>query len=268
MPLIKSSSKKAFKKNVETEMDANPSPEDRKQNLAIAFATQRKAKKKMARGGIVEGENDKGEISRNSGKKELKEDGWLDKPTEKQAASASPAKMRKQDDHNWDNEGEAKIDDASTSEDEEMLEGKRPSKEQFGNSFGRPSIDDAHDDRDLDMYAKGGEIHPSDLMDDDERADSIADAIMKRRAKKKMMAEGGRVESGIDDNNQEQPNSYYKQNESASDASLKENYNDDFLDEYQPMDSNLHGDDREKSEEDDLDMISKIRSKIKAKKGM
>jgi hypothetical protein len=55
MPLIKSSSKKAFQKNVETEMSANPGKANRAQNLAIAYATQRRSKspKKMASGGQV-----------------------------------------------------------------------------------------------------------------------------------------------------------------------------------------------------------------------
>ncbi len=53
MPLIKSPSKKAFKKNVETEMKANPNK--RAQNLAIAYSTQRQAKgrKRMESGGPV-----------------------------------------------------------------------------------------------------------------------------------------------------------------------------------------------------------------------
>ena len=55
MPLIKSGSKKALKKNIETEMEANPSKGDRKQNLAIAFSVQRKNKrKKMDQGGEVD----------------------------------------------------------------------------------------------------------------------------------------------------------------------------------------------------------------------
>lgn len=54
MPLIKSPSKKALKKNIETEMSANPSKEDRAQNLAVAFSVQRKnQRKKMAEGGKV-----------------------------------------------------------------------------------------------------------------------------------------------------------------------------------------------------------------------
>lgn len=55
MPLIKKSSKKAFEHNVKAEMDANPSPKDRAQNLAIAYSVQKQAKKKhMAKGGMME----------------------------------------------------------------------------------------------------------------------------------------------------------------------------------------------------------------------
>jgi len=42
MPLKKNSSKKAFKENVKTEMKTKP----QKQALAIAYSTQRQAKKK------------------------------------------------------------------------------------------------------------------------------------------------------------------------------------------------------------------------------
>lgn len=53
MPLIKSPSKKAFKKNVETEMHAHP--DKRAQDLAIAYSIKRKsARKKKASGGTVE----------------------------------------------------------------------------------------------------------------------------------------------------------------------------------------------------------------------
>lgn len=43
MPLIKSKSKEAFKKNVKTEMKAG---KPRKQAVAIAYSVQRKAKEK------------------------------------------------------------------------------------------------------------------------------------------------------------------------------------------------------------------------------
>lgn len=55
MPLIQSKSKKALKKNIETEMDANPSKKKHDQNLAIAYSVQRNnMKKKMAQGGPVQ----------------------------------------------------------------------------------------------------------------------------------------------------------------------------------------------------------------------
>lgn len=57
MPLIHSKSKKAFKENVEAEMHANPGPEHRAQNLAIAYSVKRKAAKKKASGGTVESGN-------------------------------------------------------------------------------------------------------------------------------------------------------------------------------------------------------------------
>jgi len=55
MPLIHKASKKAFQKNVETEMKAHPGKENRAQNLAISYSVQRQAKKKKkASGGTVE----------------------------------------------------------------------------------------------------------------------------------------------------------------------------------------------------------------------
>lgn len=50
MPLLKSSSKKAFKKNIETEMHAG---KPQKQSLAIAYDIKRKNQRKMAKGGKV-----------------------------------------------------------------------------------------------------------------------------------------------------------------------------------------------------------------------
>jgi len=46
MPLIKSKSKQAFKKNVEAEIEAGKPP---KQAVAIAYATQRAAGKKKTK---------------------------------------------------------------------------------------------------------------------------------------------------------------------------------------------------------------------------
>lgn len=88
--------------------------------------------------------------------------------------------------------------------------------------------------------------HPSDLMEDGERAESIADAIMKKRAAKKF-AEGGMVD--LEANNEEGPSSLDQLNvESVTGdqdpaPDLKENYK---------------GKD---------DLITKIRQSIKARRG-
>lgn len=104
MPLLKSSSKKAFQKNVETEMEANPGKENRAQNLAIAYSVKRQAskKKKMAHGGKVdidakhedrpmpdESHADAHDQGR-SGKKALHDADWTGRPTVAQAQRPSP----------------------------------------------------------------------------------------------------------------------------------------------------------------------------------
>lgn len=118
MPLIQSKSKKALKQNIKTEMDANPGPEHRAQNLAIAFSVKRKPKKKasggtvesgsrdmnMAEGGEVNAKNerrpmpdnrydDSKMVSRNSGNKPAKNDSWTDNSTITQAQKPSPTKL-------------------------------------------------------------------------------------------------------------------------------------------------------------------------------
>lgn len=108
MPLHKGKSEKAFKENIKTEMEHG---KPQKQALAIAYSVKRKAAKKKASGGTVEsGSRDMnlaegGEInaknerrpmpdntyddakmaSQNRHMKSNGEDGWTDKPTEKQA---------------------------------------------------------------------------------------------------------------------------------------------------------------------------------------
>lgn len=56
MPLIKKSSKKAFKQNLEKEMETG---KDKEQALAIAYSVQRRNKKKYASGGEVESDEPK-----------------------------------------------------------------------------------------------------------------------------------------------------------------------------------------------------------------
>jgi hypothetical protein len=113
MPLIKGKSDKAFTKNIKTEI-AHGKPQ--KQAVAIAYATRRAAAKKasggtvksgsrdmdMAEGGMINKDdvvsaanekrpmpenryNDSKNVSENSGKKTLKDSGWTDNPTVRQA---------------------------------------------------------------------------------------------------------------------------------------------------------------------------------------
>jgi hypothetical protein len=112
MPLIHRKSEKAFKKNIETEMEAHPGPENRARDLAIAYSVKRKAKKasggtvnsgskdmdmakggkmRMADGGSISASDEKRpmpdnsyddehQVSRNSGNKPPKNDSWTDRP--------------------------------------------------------------------------------------------------------------------------------------------------------------------------------------------
>jgi len=99
MPLIKKSSKKAFSRNVEAEMQAGK-PQD--QSLAIAYDVQRQSRKKkrMANGGMVnqsrpmpeDRNNDAVMVRRNSAKKSLPNDKWDDNPTIEQAQRPSPSR--------------------------------------------------------------------------------------------------------------------------------------------------------------------------------
>lgn len=97
-------------------------------------------------------------------------------------------------------------------------------------------------------FADGGEV-------EEEHHASIAAAIMAKD--REMYADGGQVD--IEMNAEEEPNQYYHQNE---DAALKENYDSDMKDMCQPMDSNEHADERESSEENEHDMVSRIRSRM------
>ena len=104
-------------------------------------------------------------------------------------------------------------------------------------------------------YADGGML---DEEMEDEKHSSLAAAIMAHK-KRKMMAEGGQVD--LEENSEEQPNQFYKQNEHEA---LKENYDQDLFHVDEPKDSNEHGD--ELSDEDEHDMVSAIRRKMRASK--
>lgn len=247
MPLIQGKSKKSFEKNMEIEMK-NGKPKD--QSLAIAYSVQKKNKKKMSLGGAVDS-------------------------TPSTSVSPEEDKMDAEHEHNdecWV-DGECKMADGGTvsAADES-----------------RPMPDNTYADRNEAMRQKKGSASPeswtADGMDtesegskdmepktgakvnwqDDEEEtldnhyDSIADAIIAKR-KAKMMADGGMVD--LEANSEESPN---EEDQMSFKANGKEQYDDSQL-SAQPEDSNEHGDELDS---DEHDMISRIRAKIRAKRGM
>lgn len=119
-----------------------------------------------------------------------------------------------------------------------------------------PSEEEMQNDH-MEMMAEGGEVEemqeemPMD-EEDMEHHDSIASAIMSKRAK---YAQGGMVD--IESNAQEEESNAADE---YSEAALKENYDEDFSDMSQPMDSNEHSDD---IPSDKFDRIRQIRAKNK-----
>lgn len=126
------------------------------------------------------------------------------------------------------------------------------------------------------MLAEGGILHEMDEQPEDEEHEehhaSVAAAIMAKKARQRLSEEdakemhqlyasGGEVD--LDLNAEEEPNTYYHQNE---DAVLKENYDEDMDSVVEPEDSNEHGDSRESASENKHDMIDAIRRRIKSKR--
>lgn len=85
---------------------------------------------------------------------------------------------------------------------------------------------------------------------------SIAESILRKR---KMMAEGGEVSDLDQEPLDEQDDHYDEQNMKAAESPL---YDDSQLSK-DPSDSNEHGDSAEDDSENTLDMISKIRAKLR-----
>jgi hypothetical protein len=96
------------------------------------------------------------------------------------------------------------------------------------------------------------DIEPADLMHDGERAESIVDAIMRKRKAKKMAA-GGEVDL---EEHSEQATRTMK------DPAGEEQYDDSQISP-QPIDSNEHGDE---IEADKHDMVKQIRAKLRVKR--
>lgn len=293
MPLMKSPSKKAFKKNVETEMKSG---KPQKQALAIAYETQRATRKKKMWGG--------GDVDKDP------------KPTPSSTSTPEPgskmaegmASIRKafapkykgglmsgahslpDDNEVYDREPAFpmdKPDDYRPEDSEYMSLRSTPMSRKMG-----PGMEDKPDDERPDksdymglratpMY-KGGnpKLEQSKLSPEDD-----GDMIHSIRMKRKMMAEGGMMrppmpytKAGLPDNAQEHPD--YARDEASFTAIEKELYPEeealDQLDgdydsnlfnkdnvDYHNESSSMHGDD---IEHDKYDRVDEIRKKMKSRR--
>ena len=238
MPLMQGKSKKAFGKNVATEMDAGkPQP----QALAIAYNVQKKNKrKKMAQGGAVSAAdearpmpdrtaNDADETMRNRNQHALNESDWTGAPQDRQAAHDVSSPMNSKN-TSWTADGEVSIGESH-------------------NAQSNPKDITANNESRANAYAKGGEV--------EDHYDSIADAILAKKRKAKMMADGGQV--SLEDNSREDLNN---EDDMSFEAGLKEQYDDSQI-SAQPSDSNEHG--HVLADEDSHDMVDSIRKKMKLK---
>lgn len=230
------------------QMSDEASMKEGKPSLAIAFSTQRHNKKKMAFGGKAEATQEPAVPGRKEDDTRPAKEAYMgDKFAYGGMAEATgepSVPKRKPDDSRRPKDayaapewaGQPELDDASDTS-------MRPPEEQYMG----------------DKFARGGEVHPSELMTDDERSSSIAEAIMRKR---KMMAEGGQVD--LEENSEESLNN---EDQMSFEAGDKEQYDLSQLSS-QPEDSNEKGDSREAATSDKHDMISQIRAKMKAKRGV
>jgi hypothetical protein len=230
MPLIHSPSKKALGKNIATEMRANPSPEKRNQNIAIAYSVKRQAmkKKKMAFGGDpLESDDDDSTKSAQMNNPM----GTMKNPMGTMGKYADGGEITAND----ESESGNSIDEAKTKRDMAMSRGHSmmdgDELEATHESMSGNSIDDADDSREMDMtkpkprFARGGEITANDESmagnDIDEASDAremdMLDA-KPRRHKDELLARdiGHPDEDSSDDmemgmlHTENQPDSYSK----------------------------------------------------------
>ncbi len=261
MPLIKSKSKQAFKKNVETEMKENPGK--RAQNLAIAYSVKRQAAKKkkmMADGGSVDApkpqptptpsstpdpNSDTGKAFSSIRGAFKAKGGLIKHPRSKIKMYAEGGQIDTRDSEHDDSELNWDADDRNEPHSPKDIDME----------------DMSHDDSELSWNASDrGESHTAD-----EPEETMADVIMRNR-RTKMMAKGGAVdhtdEVDLEENEYPELNHYDEQNEKA--AMHDDPYLDDLV-EAQPEDSNEHG---RSLDSDDYDMIDHIMSKYSKRKPM
>lgn len=286
MPLIKSSSKKAFVSNLKKEEGAGKPP---KQSLAIAYSVQRmnKKKKKMANGGsvdptqqhLMQGDAMSDSIERgvvNQTKKRLGMNGGGMTEDSRAAPGISESergehdldqlkdRQRRQMEDGYDpaldhtmapGEGESEkglYENRQESERKRRQGASTPPTSSWTEDTESGEYEDHQMDDEKRRQAEHEDPSESDRMyQGDRRATSIADAILN----KKKYADGGMVD--LEEDSEEEPNQYDDRNEFAAG---KEQYDDTQL-EPQPMDSNEHGDD---IDSDEHDMIPIIIRKMKS----
>lgn len=227
-------------------------------SLALAYNMKRKSKK-MAMGGMAEKTGEPMVPMRKPDDKRLSKEDYMSGQW-----SGGQAPARKPDDRRLPEDeymAQHFVDGGIVNQQDEDSNKQSSKRLSISNSQNlAPPQDDAaareaaYQEK-LKKMAMGGQIGG---MSDDARASSIAEAIMRKR-KAKMMAEGGMVD--LDENAREdQENNMDQMNHEAA---MKEIYDDSEI-SAQPEDSNEHGDD---ITADEHDMISKIRAKMRAKRG-
>lgn len=230
MPLIKSASKNALQKNIESEMDSHPGKKRRDQNLAIAYSVQRqnRKKKKMADGGMVDN-------------KEMRED------EERMMSRMEPASPMEQPPRRYD-EMEADRQGPSLSDEERQHNNGKKAYARGGYVSPEDEMEDEHDSSLVASIMAKRDRRPQQDSDSDDDSQMY-------------MADGGMV-----DLSRNADEDFNEEDQMSFDALRKENYSEsdglDMLD--QPEDSNEHGHDL--SDEDEHDMVDQIRRKIMAKR--
>ena len=213
MPLIQSKSKKAFNKNVGTEMNAG---KPQKQSLAIAFSVQRKNKrKKMAQGGGLEDETphtgkDEAEMLRMKADKKayakggsVQEDG-MDESKPHSGKGATDA-FRKAADRKAFAKG-GSLEDMEESEEKDLMKsaspgpyGAEPKKgyDKKQSHIQSDGLDEEHPhtgETEADMYRRhaeemayfeGGKVEDfdGDEESEDEHPENMVEAIMRKKKK-------------------------------------------------------------------------------------
>lgn len=279
MPLLKSKSKAAFGKNIETEMKAG---KPQNQSIAIAYAMKKKPKK-MAKGGLIESAKeekrpdpsdthaDSQNVAQNSGKKPLKDAGWTDNTWEKFGKSMS---MRQGQRPGPLPIAGHKVNDRDLFEKEQDLMALTPGP--YGEALPEPMAEGGQVDETsphtgetkedmmrrhaMEMSSSGFDAQPGPAPEEYD-ADHFAHGGMFEQMKAKRMADGGEVD--LEANSEESPNN---EDQMSFEANGKEQYDLDQLDE-QPLDSNETGDAREEDEENDHDdsIVGQIKRKAKKK---